>query len=672
MAGLGKGADKSVMLAESQKRAADAAYYANAKKAERRYSEALEADGTKDIKRVEEKAALLVSKEKESSAAQDKASLQLVSLRVNAAAKHAANAKLAAQEAIQREHDAERSYQRARRSAMAAISAKDSSQLKEQSTDEKYRDMKEKYDDLEADKQADGNKYHAMKQRLMRARSNMIMAKAVAKKSKENLLRLNQNMSSMRKKAAAQVRGQLARLDEEVAVLKASGHKKAARDAVDNSQIRSQKRILKREERRELQARVNKVKEEATSDLALEMTRVVETETDKLHAQIDEAAEADDKHIKMQMRTIKKKAEKKVKKKMDAILATPLGKKDKKGIGVNALKQDPLTMAPALKRVFQVTAKLKKESVKRAQTKKAATKTAAGPKAANKKLKDRQKTPASGENPLKKAERELTHIKRVEARALKRLKDNAILGKPKKELLEEKYRTANSHLRVVQRHMDGIDPNDDAAVKREAAKLKVAKEKVEKARLAKVKGEREETEKKMKKVQDALNTKKSAIKRATASAEALLADLRKGAIQETKTKILEAKIRQDRWAKQGLKDKAHEAQLNAEDTVSIFHDLAERTEDALARYNKEKARVRSNRNRLHKLKEAAHAASRHYKTTVKIAAVADRRYHESKEEVATAKMVAKQKENLLRQKQTQFKEAEAAKAEVVKEVSGPA
>merc|ERR1711968_23359 len=120
------------------------------------------------------------------------------------------------------------------------------------------------------------------------------------------------------------------------------------------------------------------------------------------------------------------------------------------------------------------------------------------------------------------------------------------------------------------------------------------------------------------------------------------------------------------------KDKAHEAQLNAEDTVSIFHDLDERTEDALARYNKEKARVRSNRNRLHKLKEAAHAASRHYKTTVKIAAVADRRYHESKEEVATAKMVAKQKENLLRQKQTQFKEAEAAKAEVVKEVSGPA
>merc|ERR1712196_88536 len=89
---------------------------------------------------------------------------------------------------------------------MAAIRAKDSSQLKEQSTDEKYRDMKEKYDDLEADKQADGNKYHAMKQRLMRARSNMIMAKAVAKKSKENLLRLNQNMSSMRKKAAAQVR----------------------------------------------------------------------------------------------------------------------------------------------------------------------------------------------------------------------------------------------------------------------------------------------------------------------------------------------------------------------------------------------------------------------------------------------------------------------------------
>jgi len=673
MAKLGLGGDKTVMMAEEQKRAADAKYYADAKLAERRYGEALEVDGTKAVNKVEKKAVLLVTRENESSAAQDKASLQLAAVRTQAAAKNVEEAKAAAQEAIQREHDAERSYQRARRYAMSSIGAKDSSKLKEESTDEKFRDFDEKYNDWQTDQVTDGNKYQAIKQRMMQARSNMIMTKSAAKQSKERLIQMRKNMGSMRKKASALVKGQLARLDEEVKILQASGNKKAAKAAVDNSNVRQQKRFLKREERRELQSRVTAVKEEATSDLALEMTRVVEQETDKLHKDINEAAANDDIRIKTELHNIKKKAEKKVKKKMDGILATPLGKKDTKKVGVTGLqKQDKLTKAPALEKVLEMAKKLKDGQVSAAKAKKQAEKVKAGAGAAVKKLKDRQKTPPSGENPLKEAEDELKKIKKVEKVEMKKLKDSQLLNTDRKEMLEEKYRKANTNLRTVQKSLDSIDPNDSASVKQEAAKMKAAKAKVQKAKLAKIRNEKKATEAKMKKVQDAVNVKKSAIKQATDSAESVLEDLRKGAVQATKAKIMEAKIRQDRWAMQGIKDKSHEAQLNAEDAVSIFHDLAERTEDRLARYNKAKSRVRSSRDRLHRVREAAHAARRHYKTTVKIAAVSDRRYREAKDEVATATMVAKQKENFLHEQQKDFKVEEVAKAKVVKETTADA
>merc|ERR1712072_1547179 len=210
----------------------------------------------------------------------------------------------------------------------------------------------------------------------------------------------------------------------------------------------------------------------------------------------------------------------------------------------------------------------------------------------------------------------------------------------------------------------------------EAMKMNAAKKVAEEAKLAKIRYEKEELQKTIDKVTRANNRKKGEIEEARDSAIALLTDLRQGAIEETQRKITAAKLRRDRWALQGLKDKAHEAQLNMEDSAAEYHDLAERAEDANAQYTKDKSIVRTERTRVMKLKEQAHADQRHYDVSMKVKQLADTRYQDANDDVHSLKGAAKQKEATLKQKRRDWEDEQEAESNLVKSIgeeesSGP-
>jgi len=661
--------DPSVLISRRLAEDADATFYRDVKKAERAYGKAADSAKEADV----DSAGALVSTEEKSLKESKDNSLQLVKLKTTVAAKHVEQAQHDAEEAIKAEHSTEDDYTVAHRNAWNSITQKEAAQVSSENAHNKLRDAEEELADATATSQEYRDRYHRLEAEKEQARQNTISADAILKSAEEKLRRRETVIKEIRKETSKNIGEELRQLQLEVETLQKTGHPEQAKAAKEQSTLNQDEAFLKREENRELDARMKTIKQESTTDLANKMEKLVDNETSKLQQQIEASAEgttksthaAIDDHssdLDKRLATLESDAQREVRKKIRTLAPAAAAKMEaqhvaevKKNPGKepsNVPDGRPDELGKMFRQVKQFTDANDKREQKKKDDKYVEENTTP-------KLDKVRRMQSTADKPLAVAEQELKKIIGIEEKVKKAYETGTYEGvhaKEGKAGIDRRFTNAQRAVKLAKEAMQGANTDDE--LKRANAKQEAAKRLMRKAKLAKIRFERAEVEKKMASVNAAVKRKQSSLKQAEDAAAEALSTLQQSSIKKAKTKILKAQIRHDRWVLDSLRQKVTEATLAQEHEKHNYDELAERSDKAHWSYTKARRIVEGEKKHASKFKEDADATQRRYKTSVKVAHLLDENYRELGQEAKQLKEEARRKTAVMKTRKRDLREQE--------------